>query len=178
MNHKERRQLENVLLVAGLARLDDPELIQQLADLVSDWRGDKHQFLQDLINECDPDQRSEMYSAIAPKLRFKALPLPTIECRIAEQAGAMVSRKQMRVEGSAPRPIQIGDHQIEITAQAGNCGWAAVRCHQCGKLEKFLSDTPIGAMIAARKAGWVRDISADLEQCPECRATGQEIGHA
>lgn len=178
MNHKERRQLENVLLVAGLARLNDPELIQQLADLVSDWHGDKHQFLQDLINECDPDQRYDMYSAIAPKLRFKALPLTTIECRIAEQAGAMVSRRQMRVEGSAPRPIQIGDHQIEITAQQGNCGWAAVRCHQCGKVEKFLSDTPLGAMIEARKAGWQRDIKADGEICHECRAVTQEIGHA
>lgn len=171
--------MENVLLVAGLARLNDPELIQQLADLVSDWQGDKHQFLQDLINECDPGQRYDMYSAIAPKLRFKALPLTTIECRIAEQAGAMVSRKQMRVEGNAPRPIQIGDHQVEITAQAGNCGWAAVRCHQCGKVEKFLSDTPAGAMIEARKAGWQRDAFVDGEICVECRAMmTQEIASA
>ena len=178
MNHKERRELENVLLVAGLAHLNDPELIQQLADLVSDWHGDKHQFLQDLINECEADQRYEMYQAISPKLRFRPLPLHTYECRIAEQAGAAVSRRQMRVEGASPRPIQVGNHKIEITAQPSNCGWAAVRCHQCNKIEKFISDTPVGAMIAARKAGWMRDISADSEICAECRVVGQEVGSA
>lgn len=169
MNHKERRQLENFLLTQGLATLADPELIQQLADLVSGWRGDRHQFLQDLLNECDASQRYEMYQAIAPKLKFSALPFPTYECRIAEQAGRMVSQRRMRVEGSAPAPIEVGGQKFAVVPrQDSTNAVATVRCHQCQKVETFIADTPAGAMIAARTMGWVRDPEVNKEMCANC----------
>jgi hypothetical protein len=174
MNSKQKRQLENELLVMGLARLDDPELIQQLAELVSNWPGDKHDFLRDLLNECDADKRYEMYHAIAPKLRFKPLLLTQYEDQIAEKAGAMVSQGRMRVEGSAPKPVEINGHQLHITDQAhADCGWAVVCCHVCGKREKFLGETPVDAMTKARKTGWVRNVDLSEETCPECLPVGE-----
>jgi hypothetical protein len=175
VNAKQKRQLDNQLLAMGLARLDDPELIGQLAALVSEWRGDRHEFLQDLLNECDADKRSEMYNAIAPKLTFKPLSLPQYECRIAEKAGRMVSQRRARVEGSAPKPIEIGGHQVQITTpDQANCGWVIVRCHKCGVEKRFLADTPVGAIIEARKAGWRKDPGVNLELCPECPETTKQ----
>jgi hypothetical protein len=171
LNQDSKRKLENQLLTMGLAGLNDPELIQQLADLVSAWPGDKHDFLRDLINECEPDKRYEMYHAIAPKLRFKALSLPQYEAQIALKAGEMVSQRRMRVEGDRPQPIEIGGHKVQITSQErANCGWAVVRCHVCNRVEKFISDTPVGAVIEARKAGWKKDPAVDLEICLGCQA--------
>src|SRR5574337_665823 len=169
MNAKERRQLENQLLTMGLARLDDPELIQQLADLISHWPGDKHEFLRDLLNECDADKRYEMYHAIAPKLRFKALSLPQYEAQIAERAGALMSKRMMRAEGPAPKPIEIGGHKLRVVPRSQATGAVAtLSCHNCGKTERFLDETPAGAMIAGRRAGWVRDKALNKETCPKC----------
>src|SRR5258708_22094216 len=106
MEPKDKRRLENELVVMGLAGLNDPELIQQLADLVSAWPGDKHDYMRDLLNECDADKRSEMYEALRPKLTFKALSLQQYEAQIALKAGAMVGQGRMRVEGQAPKPIE------------------------------------------------------------------------
>src|ERR1035438_1580615 len=115
MDQKEKRQLDNMLLREGLANLGDPELIEQLANLISNWPGDKHDFMRDLLNQCDVDKRYEMYNAIVPKLGFKALSLPQYESQIALKAGAMVSQGRMRVEGDAPKPIQVGDVTAVMT---------------------------------------------------------------
>jgi hypothetical protein len=171
MDAKEKRKLENQLLAEGLAPLHDPELIQQLANLVTNWPGDKHDFLRDLINECDADKRSDMYNAIVPKLGFKALALAQYEAQIALKAGEMVSQGRMRVEGVAPKPIEIGGKKLRVVGQADASGAVArVQCYACGKVERFLADTPAGAMIGARKAGWVRDKAYNKETCADCAA--------
>jgi hypothetical protein len=110
-----------------------------------------------------------MYEALAPRLRFKALSLPQYEAQIALKAGEMVSQGRMRVEGSAPRAIEIGGHKLAVTTKEDASGAVAtVRCHRCNKLEKFLSETPAGAMIEARKAGWTREKGVNKETCIEC----------
>jgi len=169
MNQKEKRKLENELMVMGLAGLDDPELIQQMADLVSNWPGDKHDYMRDLLNECEPEKRYELYHAIAPKLRFKALSLPQYEAQIGLKAGQMVSQGRMRVEGQAPRAIEIGGHRLPVVSKhEADAVVATVRCHRCPKVDKFIADTPAGAMIEARKAGWTREKGVNKETCPEC----------
>lgn len=169
MNPKDKRKLENELMVMGLAGLNDPDLIQQLADLVSAWPGDKHEYLRDLLNECDPESRYEMYHAIAPKLGFKALSFPQYEAQIALRAGQMVSQGRMRVEGQRPKPIEIGGHKLAVVSeQEATHAIATVRCHRCQKGDRFLAETPIGAMTEARKAGWTRPPSVNKETCPEC----------
>jgi hypothetical protein len=85
MNQKDKRQLETQLVAMGLAGLQrngdpSPELVQQMAGIVNSWQGSpnrlgewigKHEFLRDLLNECDRDKRQDMYEAIRPFLKFK-----------------------------------------------------------------------------------------------------------
>lgn len=172
MNQQQRRDLENWLMVHGLdGCLADPEKLQVFADLVSQWPGDKHDFLRDLLNECEVSSRYEMYQALAPRLKFKALSFSQYEAQIALKAGAMVSQKRMRVEGNAPKPIEINGHKVNITRpEESNCGWCIVRCHVCDHTEKFIADTPVGAIIKARQAGWVRAKGIDKETCADCAA--------
>jgi hypothetical protein len=178
MNAKDKRKLENELIVMGLAGLNDPDLIQQMADLVSAWSGDKHEYMRDLLNECDPENRYELYHAIAPKLGFKALSLPQYEAQIALKAGQMVSQGRMRVEGERPRSIEIGGHKLAVVSpRDGTHAVATVRCHLCKNGDSFLAETPAGAMTEARKAGWVRDKALNKETCPECavKQASQEV---
>lgn len=169
MNQKEKRKLENELTVQGLAGLNDPELIGQLANLVSNWPGDKHEYLRDLLNECEPDKRYEMYTALAPKLHFKALTFSQYEAQIALRAGQMVSQGRMRVEGKRPDPIVVGDQKYESVSQQESTGAvASVRCHRCPATDQFFDATPAGAMLAARKAGWTREVGVNKETCPDC----------
>jgi hypothetical protein len=171
MNQTEKRQLENALLAEGLAGLDSPELIEQMANLVNNWPGDRHEFLMGLINECDDRDRSEMYNAIRPHLKFKPLPLDTYVAHIAERAGALVSQHKMRVEGDRPAPIQVGRDSFVAVPKADSTGAVAtVRCHRCPKVEKFFDDTPAGAMLKARQAGWIREPGINKECCAECSA--------
>lgn len=169
MNQKEKRKIENMLLVEGLAPLTDPDLIEQMAHLVSNWPGDKHDYMRDLLSECDADKRSEMYSAIAPKLRFRALSLSQYEAQIALKAGEMVSQGRMQVVGDRPKPIVIGEEKfVAVPKQHATNAIATVRCHRCPKSDQFVEKTPAAAMIAARKAGWTREAGVNKECCPEC----------
>jgi hypothetical protein len=169
MNQKEKRKIDNELMTMGLVGLDDPELIQQMAYLVSSWPGDKHDFLRDLLNECEPEKRYEMYEAIAPKLKFKALSFSQYEAQIAIRAGQMVSQGRMTVVGAAPKPIEIGGSKLRVVPKEQATGAVAtVTCYLCGKTEQFLSETPVGAMTEARKAGWTRDKGLNKELCLPC----------
>jgi hypothetical protein len=169
MDQHEKRKLENELMVMGLAQLNDPALIQQLAMLVNAWPEDRHEYLMSLLNECEPAQRSEMYNAITPYLHFKPWSLDTYLMRNAEKAGAMISQNRLRVEGEAPKPITVGGvDYAAVPLRDATHAIATVRCHVCNKVEKFLADTPAGAMIAARKDGWQRDKSVNKEICAIC----------
>lgn len=171
MDQHDKRKMDNMLLALGLPKLTDPDLLQRMADLVSDFPGDKHTFLRDLINECDAKDRREMYDSLTPRLRFKALPLEQYELQIAEKAGNMVSKRWMRVEGERPKPIQVGNSTfVPVPKALADAAVATVRCHRCMKLEKFVDETPAGAMIKARKAGWQREPGVNNECCAECAA--------
>ena len=172
MNQSEKRKLDNHLLAMGLPRLNDPELIERLAALVREWHGDRHGFFRDLLNECDADKRYEMYQAMAPKLLpFKAFPLQQYEMQIAEEAGALISQRKMRVEGQRLAPIQVGrDTFVPVPKALATGAVATVRCHRCPKVERFQDETPTGAMLKARKAGWIREAGFNKECCAECAA--------
>lgn len=171
MDQHEKRRLDNQLISMGLPKLTDPELMQRMADLISEFPGDRHAFFRDLLNECDAAKRSEMYNAMAPRLKFKPLSLPDYEMKIAEKAGEMVSQRRMRVEGDRPKPITVGNSAFVPVPQPESTGAVAtVRCHRCAKVERFHAETPAGAMIEARKAGWVREAGVNKECCAECQA--------
>ena len=170
MDQHVKRKLENELMVLGLAQLKDPALIQQFAALINNWRGDRHEFLMGAINECDPALRAEMYEAIKPHLNFKPLPLQAIEAHIAERAGAMVSQRKMRVEGEEPRPINIGNQTfVKVPRPLSTGAVATLKCYRCNKVERFPADTPAGAMVLGRKAGWTREPGVNKEVCADCK---------
>ncbi len=181
MNAHEKRQMETQLLRLGLAGLEEsgnpsPELIQQIAAIVNAWQTspnrhgewiDKHKFLRDLLAECDASYRNEMYLAIAPHLNFKALPLASYETMITERMENLVSKGAARVEGKAPRPIEVGGRKYaRASAAQATHAIATLVCQDCGKEKRFVADTPVGAMIAVRKAGWAR--MPDKWHCSVC----------
>jgi hypothetical protein len=169
MDQIEKRKLENQLMTMGLAGLSDPALLDQLGILISAFPGDKHHFFEDLLGQCDADKRYEMYTAMAPKLHFKALPLADYQARINNRASELVSQRRMRVEGRKPDVIDIDGHKFyAVPEHLSEAAMATLQCCKCPKVERYISDTPAGAMIAARKAGWVRDKVLTKEVCSRC----------
>jgi hypothetical protein len=181
MDAKEKRQMETQLLRLGLAGLDETgnptgELVQQIAAIVNGWQTspnrhgewiDKHKFLRDLLAECDASGRSDMYSAIVPHLNFKALPLSTYETMMTERMESLVSKGAARVEGRAPHPVEVGGRKYgRASAGEATHGMATLHCQRCWKKKRFVSDTPLGALILARDAGWTR--MPDKWTCPKC----------
>ena len=181
MEDNERRQLETQLMRLGLAGLDasghaSPELVQQIAGIVNTWQTapnrhgewiDRHKFLRDLLGECDASGRGQMYEAIRPHLNFMVLPLSSYESMIRERMENLISKGAARVEGDAPSPIEVGGRKYRDAA-AGEATHAIVtlHCQRCWKKKRFLADTPVGALIAARDAGWKR--MPDKWTCPSC----------
>lgn len=183
MQQKEKRQLETELLKMGLSGLQadgspSPDLIQQLAGIVNTWQGspnrhgewiDRHKFLRDLLAECDQADRTEMYSAIVPHLKFTAKPLADYETMMTERMSRLISKGAARAQGRAPYPIEVGGKKYaKAPAGVATHAIATLHCQKCWRKKRFLADTPIGAMIAARKAGWKR--MPDKETCPKCVA--------
>jgi hypothetical protein len=171
VDQKEKRKVETMLVKEGLSCLGSPDLIQELANLVSNWPGDKHEYLRDLLNECEPEQRYEAYHALKPRLGFKAKPLDSYLAMIALRAGELVSQGRMKVVGDAPKPIEIniGGHKVKVPARPRMLyAIARVKCYLCSAEGRFEAPTPVAAMIEARKAGWVRDKVDNKETCPKC----------
>lgn len=169
--------------LAGLQANGDPspELIGQLAGMVNTWQGapnrhgewiDRHKFLRDLLAECDKQYRSDMYEAIVPHLKFKARPLSHYETMMTERMSGLISKGAARVEGRAPHPIEVGGKKYAAAPAAlATHAVATLHCQRCFRKKRFLADTPVGAMIAARKAGWKRlydKESIQKETCPNC----------
>ena len=172
MDQDEKRHLENQLMTMELSGLNDPALMDQLGMLISMFPGDRHQFFEDLLGQCDADKRYEAYHAMAPRLQFQPLSLSDYEARIRNRASEMVSQRRMRVEGRAPHPIEVDGHKFEqVPEKFSDAAMATMKCHLCQKVSRYLSDTPAGAMIAGWKDGWVRDKATNKEVCRGCGFT-------
>ena len=179
MDATEKRQIETQLLRMGLAGLQESgqptaELVQQISEIVNRWPShwnregewiDRHMFLRDLLAECEAKNRSEMYAAIVPYLNFTAHPLSHYENLITQRVSRLATRG-LEVTGEAPNPIEVGGKKYR-DAMPGESAIAMVtlHCQRCWKKKRFVSDTPAGAMIMARKAGWQR---FGKETCPKC----------
>lgn len=157
MNSDERRKVENQLLMLGLRQLTDPQLIEQLGQLVTG-----HEFLLGLINECDQDQRSAMFEAIRPHLRFEPWPLDRYIAKLKQHASNI---------DSAVNPIEVGDRTFQPVPAAEATGCVlTLKCHKCTGAEDFYGETPVTAMLLARESGWVFDIAIQKHICPRCPA--------
>lgn len=158
MNQDQRRRVENQLLSMGLPQLDDPALIQVMADMVNAYpiMSERVQFFCDLLNECDAGKRYEMYTAMRPRLSF---PVPTFaecETRITQKAERMVGRKTM----ADAKPEQDALKDVHLV----------LKCHGCEKERTFEGLTTTDAMSKAKRQGWGRGPVAGYEYCADCRA--------
>jgi hypothetical protein len=182
MNDDERRRLENQLIVMGLNKLTDPELIQQMAKLCPDGGT-----LAGMLNECDEPKRREMYYALRLYLPFKPLSFEHYRDFFRRRAEAIDSEHS---------PVEIGEHRIsapvlddeppmvmiggnkfrqlnpEEVAEATLTEACILKltCHKCTKSEEFMGLTPVEAVTVARTDGWIRDLVLQKEICPRCPA--------
>lgn len=174
MDQTEKRQLDNFLIREGLSGLQDPDLIQQLANLVSNYPGDlsaKHRFFEDLINQCEAVNRYEMYQAMAPKLSFRAYTLAQYESSIRQRASELISQRRMRVEGQEPAPLEVGGQKYEEVAESESTACVVtLKCHKCHEKTAYVEATPVAAMTMARADGWIREKGVNKELCPKCVA--------
>lgn len=182
MDPNEHRRLETELVRGGLPGLherlesgDGNDVSQVIADAINGWRGHpdrygefigRHEFFRDLLAECEPAYRGEMYAAIAGRLAFAPKSLAEYESMIKARVSRLVSNRVMQVDGRAPHPIEVGGKKYaEVGASEATHAVVTVHCQRCWRKKRFVSDTPAGAMIAARKAGWQR---IGKETCPRC----------
>jgi hypothetical protein len=162
MNPDEKRQLENELTVMGLPGLDDPALIQTMADVVNGYPvpGERAEFFCELLNECEGARRREMYEALRPRLSFPVPSLDACEARIAARAERMI-----RPRGLPGSPKV--EHPLDVVAQ--------LTCGGCQLTEEYSGLTVADAMGAARKAGWGRGAKPGLEYCTSCRLAAMPV---
>lgn len=161
MLSEDRRKLENQLMVMGLAKLNDPNLIQQLALLITVQKAmPPEEFFRDMLGECEPEKRKEMYEAMRPLLGFKVKPLEHYIDEIKAKASAAATRD---------KPITVGEEQFHEVDQREATGVLVdLRCYKCTRGETFSGITPADAVIKARAFGWVRDLVMQKEVCPKC----------
>jgi hypothetical protein len=155
MNQDDKRRLENELTVMGLPKLDDPALVQALADVVNGYpiMQERADFFCDLLNECEGARRTEMYEAMRPRLSFDVPSLAECETRIAAKAERLIRPRSLP-------PLKGEDLKI-VTLQ--------LKCAACEKTAEFEGQTTADAMSMARKAGWGRGPIRGQEHCAECR---------
>ncbi len=154
MDQIEKRKLENQLLAMGMPKLEDPALIQVIADMVNGYRGDRVEMFCGLLNECVGEHRREMYEALRPKMHF---PVPSLDA--CEAAIALRAERLIRPEGLGARPKSAEALEVEVEIPCGRCKMTA----------KFTGRTLADAMGSARRAGWGRGADRRLEYCPQCR---------
>ena len=158
MDAKERRELENQLVVMGMSRLQDPDLIQQFAVIINTYGG--HDFFEGLLGECEPAKRTEMYEALRPHLKFNPWPLDTYIEHIKARASQLASTE-------APVTVEGEKYAFVTKEQATDC-LLTLTCCKCTSQQHFMGKTPVEAITLARSAGWVRDLVKQKEICPKC----------
>lgn len=97
----------------GFGGLDDPNLFDQIAFVVS-GHGPKegHARFLSLLMSAEPEQRKIAYDAIAPKLRFKALPLEDY----IRMGAAEADRRQLPIYNKETLVVEEWKRQ-EVTTQ-------------------------------------------------------------
>ena len=100
MNRQLRRRINQTLGKHGLAQLDNPGLVGQLAYFVRD-----HEHFRSLLIACEPDKRTDMFNAMAPNLRFKARSLE--QYLIEAKADAEARRLPVQAEDGTLKEFQV-----------------------------------------------------------------------
>lgn len=181
---KDRFALNHELKKNGLASLNEPAaLISQMASLVYD---DKH--FATLLNACEPEERRNMYEAMAPNLPFRPRTFAEYLIENAQSAereqlptlgpgGALVPFKVPEFRSPAKVPAS-ADDAIATAAAVIAKEHLNVACTLCMREETVSAITREDAVRELRRLGWryafknsLIDPSRDperVEVCPAC----------
>ena len=180
MNATLKRRINRYLGDRGLPDLDGPGLFAELAAHVRD-----HAHFLSLLVTCVPEERSNMYNALAPNLRFKAKPLEEYITEARNQAereqlpwiaedGTLQQYYPPEVDSQSAIDGQIIKDQntIEGALAPVVAKWRlTVRCKRCTREETFYGADKWEAVMAAREAGWIYSLDRQVEYCesyPNC----------
>ncbi|MES2136119.1 MAG: hypothetical protein V4502_03540 [Pseudomonadota bacterium] len=177
--------INHALRSKGLASLSEgPALVAQLAMFVRD---DKH--FRALINACEPEERSNMYNALAPNVRFKARPLADYLIELAQDAerqqlptlgpkGELQEFKTPVINTEPPAVEPKTDAAIATAAIAEAVAKERLHvvCLLCTREDVFRGVTKEEAVEQLRAAGWRagskyvgEDVEREaVEMCPRC----------
>lgn len=154
MDETVRRRFETQLIASGFSGLNDPELVPELAKLITN-----HDILRALLNECSRMERYAMLEAVRPHLPFKALTVEDYEAKTAEKFNAYESERQK---------IIAGDQEFErVAKELASHVVITLKCSICPKEANFAGESMVGAVILGRQDGWVRDRMTNKEVCPK-----------
>lgn len=172
MQDDARRKLENQLVVMGLSKLEDPELIVEMAKLINAHPGftNSHSFYLGFINGCEQEKRRETYDALLPHLKFKVWPLDTYIRLLKEHAANVESYYDPVKVGTEPIKFAGNEFQQVSPGDAEGC-ILKLTCYKCTQSEEFYGLTPIEAITVGRADGWKRDLGMQKEICPKCAAS-------
>lgn len=175
LNKSERRRLSHELQRMGLASLEDPALLQQLATIYN-----THEKFRGMLMSVTPEKRAEAYNALRSRLCFQPKPLDVYEAEmrlIAEQ-------KQLDIwDGTAyPKPFKVGEVEtpqgrlerlaseaIRESAFEKTGRQLTLTCIKCTKVANFPARIRKDAERDSHNAGWRSDGRRDF--CPECVPT-------
>jgi hypothetical protein len=161
-------QINRCLMSHGLGTLEEGAgLIAQLGYLVQD-----HDHFRQMLVACEPAERSSMYQALAPNLRFEAKPLDVYLSEAAEIAEA---RQWPIFDQATDRLREFKTPEIGIAQKALEQAIAkqhlTLTCAKCTRVEVFSGLRKADAVQTARQAGWTYDeLGGGREICPTCPA--------
>ncbi len=148
----------------------------KLASMVRD-----HQHLVYMLLRCAPEDRTIMYEALRPHLKFKAFSLDEYISGARARADAE-KLPTLNEDGTlsayedynpTKRPLSVlAEKAITEAVALAKAGGRklTVICAKCTTEAEFVGETLVAATIAARKAGWVYDAKNNSEICPKCPA--------
>lgn len=148
------------LMKHGFGKLDDPNLIHQLAYMVKD-----HDHFRSVLTTVEPDKRYECYTAMTPHLRFKAKALDVYIMEAAQLAGLRESN-QSPLDVLASEAIQRNEQEAKIK------GSLHLECSRCTTEAYFPAKNHAEATKEAAKVGWGKAMDRKdktvLTFCPKC----------
>ena len=180
LNQEDKRLLETLLIQGGFKSIRDRAVIPFFAKTIEDnfhTEEMRHWCYRGLIGECEPSKRRDMYESLKPHFTsFKPKTLEAYETEITMEANRMISHGIMRVEGSRPDAIEIGDKKyIGVPDEFAKEFAVKLICKKCTRISVFIGTTPADALIKARKKGWVHDFVNDNEICHKCPAVRKKF---
>lgn len=177
--------INRVLGRLGLSSLDSPSgLAAQFGSLIRD-----HDHFRSLLVTCEPEERRNMYEALAPNLRFKAKPLVDYMIEAKSQAEREQLPEWDHADGTF-KAFQVPDIRTIASEQDFEADINTIIsadlakhvlmlvCKKCTREEKFTGLNRAEAVQKARDAGWVYSaLGEGIEICPKCPAFRATADH-